>query len=267
MRSEIMIIQLVLAILITSPLEAGPSIRPESDTHVIHVVDWEGGQLPPIYERSDQLPLSHDDVVALTASGFEAEEIVRLVTERRFVGDASAAALIRMKDEGIASGVLRAISRHALPPTRMLRISLQIGLEGNSPDARGRYLYVIIPDGDVERILTADLGEIVSRKSAVQVDHTDPLIPRTLREIHVHGTVPVVNDGPRDVRIVSSKRPDIWGTDDIPADDLKKVHTYPMDVPTSSLNRDCRIRLRYRQDPLLPHVWEEVGARFQCEWN
>jgi hypothetical protein len=268
------IISLMLSLGMAKPSPAVPHLGRNSDpktrsddSHVIHIVEWEGGQFPAIYERSDQLPLSNEDVVALTTSGFGASEISRLISERRYVGDASADGLIQLKSDGVAPEVLRAISRHALPPTRALRMTLQIGLEGNSPEARGRYLYVIIPDGEVERILTADLGELVARKGAVQVDRTDRLLPRAVREIRVNGTVPITNDGPREVLIVSSSRPDIWSAEDIPERDRTGVRTFQMDVPASSLNRDCRIRVRYRQDPLLPHVWKETGSRFQCEWK
>jgi len=263
----------VLMTLLAAGLFAVPSETPASTgkealrSQVIHIVDWEGSRLPPIYERSDQRPLSRDDIVALSSNGFKAEEIVRMIRERRYVGDASAQALIQLRHDGVPPGVVRAVSRHALPPNRSIRISLQIGLEGNAPDARGRYLYVIIPDGDIDRILTTDLGDIVAQKGNVRVDHSDPLVPRNVREVHLNGTVPIVTNGRRDIHIVTSSRPDIWSLEDIPQKNRSGIDSFPIDVPASSLNRDCRIRLRYRQDPLLPHIWNETAARLQCEWK
>ena len=40
--------------------------------YVFNIVDWEGGELPPLYERSAQLPMSLKDVVELTKAEFGA---------------------------------------------------------------------------------------------------------------------------------------------------------------------------------------------------
>ena len=62
---------------ITDPLTKGK---------IINIVDWDGGQLPMrYYERSDQLPMSLDDVRKLSANKFNTEAIVKMIEERRCV--------------------------------------------------------------------------------------------------------------------------------------------------------------------------------------
>ena len=66
---------------VTDPLEEGA---------IINIVDWDGGQLPKrYYERSDQLPMSLDDVRKLSANKFSTVAIIKMLEERRCVCDAS----------------------------------------------------------------------------------------------------------------------------------------------------------------------------------
>ena len=57
---------------------------------VINIVEWDGGELPPVYEHSDQLPLTVEDILNLSRNDFSPKGITRMVEERRFVGNASA---------------------------------------------------------------------------------------------------------------------------------------------------------------------------------
>ena len=236
---------------------------------VINIVDWDGGDLPPVYERSDQLPLSREDIVSLSQNDFAPSEIARMIQERRFVGDASAEGLIGLKKAGVDAQIIQAVSRHALPPNRALYLTVQIEFEGTSVEARNRYLYVIIPDGDHERIFTADLGAVLAGqwRQDVVVDGTDPLLPKRIRRVTFTGEIPLKTYGQRKIQVFTSARPGIYTSEDIPETDRPQIRNYTIDYPVSSLRQDCRLQIRYRQDILVHHKWQMVGSHMQCEWN
>ncbi|MDE3257306.1 MAG: hypothetical protein OYM47_05690 [Gemmatimonadota bacterium] len=236
---------------------------------VVNIVTWDGRNLPPIYERSDQLPLTLEDVVNLSRNDFDDEAIRRMVQERRFAGDASAGALIELKKAGVSQKVIQAISLHALPPNRALTLSIQLEFSGQSREARRRYLYVIIPDGPSERIFTADLGAVLAGnwRRDERLDLTDPLLPRRVRRITFADRVPLKTYGARTMRVFTSTKPDIFQSSDIPEADRAGIREFPFDYPVSSTLQDCRLQVRYREDVLLPYKWHMTGAHFQCEWN
>ncbi|MSS73662.1 MAG: hypothetical protein EXS64_19570 [Candidatus Latescibacteria bacterium] len=244
-----------------------PDARAESS--VVNIVSWEGGRLLPVYERSDQLPLSAEDILRLSRNGFAPQQIVRMIQERRVAGDASADGLIALKKAGVAPEVLQAFSLHALPPNRALNLSVELSFEGVSREARRRYLYVILPDGPRERVFTADLGAVLSGHWSrdVLVDRTDPLLPRQIRRITFSGEVPLKTYGQKSVLVFTSTRPDIIASADIPGADRPGVQTYTLDYPASSLRRDCLVQIRYKQDVAVPYQWHMVRSKLQCEWN
>ncbi|HJN26636.1 MAG TPA: hypothetical protein QF604_01820, partial [Candidatus Latescibacteria bacterium] len=47
--------------------------------YVFNIVDWDGGQLPPLYERSQQLPMSLADIIELTEAGFADSMVAKMV--------------------------------------------------------------------------------------------------------------------------------------------------------------------------------------------
>ncbi len=236
---------------------------------VINIVEWDGGELPPVYERSDQLPLTVEDILNLSRNDFTPGGIARMVEERRFVGNASAGALIELKKAGVTPEVIQAISRHALPPNRALSFSVQLEFEGASREARRRYLYVVIPDGPYERIFTADLGAVLAGRwrRDILIDQTDPLLPKQVRHVTFTGRVPLKTYGQKKIRVFASTKPDVYTSADIPETDRSGVREYQMDYPASSLQQDCRLRVRFRQDPVLPYKWQMVGSHLECEWN
>ncbi len=236
---------------------------------VINIVTWDGKNLPPIYERSDQLPLDLEDVINLSRNDFDDEAISRMVRERRFAGNASADALIELKKAGVSQKVIQAISLHALPPNRALTLTIQLEFAGQSGEARRRYLYVIIPDGPTERIFTADLGAVLAGRwrRDERVDLTDPLLPKQVRRITFADRVPLKTYGSKTIQVLTSTRPDIFQSTDIPDADRAGIREFVFDYPVSSLLQDCRLQVRYRQDVLLPYKWHMAGAHFQCEWN
>ena len=236
---------------------------------IVNIVEWDGGELPPVYARSDQLPFAREDILELIQNDFTPEQIARMVRERRYVGDVSAGALVDLKKSGVAPPVIQAVSRHALPPNRALHLSVRLEFEGTSREARRRYFYIIIPDGEIERIFTADLGGVLSGRwrRDVRVDQTDPLLPRQVRRITFSGEVPLKTYGQKTIRVFTSTRPGIAASADIPEADRPEVREYRIDYPVSSLQQDCQLQVRYRQDALLPYKWQMVGAYLQCEWN
>ena len=236
---------------------------------VVNIVEWDGGELPPVYERSDQLPLTRNDIVKLTQNGFDPEDIARMVTERRFVGDAAADALIDLKRAGVDPEVIQAVSRHALPPNRALSLTVVLEFVGTSCEARDRYLYIIFPDGGRERVFTADLGSVLSGqwRRDTFVDHTDPLVPKQLRRVTFTGHVPLRTYGTKIIQVFTSSRPGIHTSADIPSKDLEQVRQHTIDYPPSSCRQECVLRVRYHQDRLLPYKWRMVASHLECEWD
>ncbi len=246
---------------------SGADARAESS--VVNLVEWDGGKLPPVYERSDQLPLSAEDILRLSQGGFAPQQIVRMIQERRFAGDASADALIGLKRSGVAPEVLQALSLHALPPNRALNLTVELSFEGASREARRRYLYVILPDGPRERIFTADLSLVLAGRwrQDILADQTDPLLPRQIRRVTFSGEVPLKTYGPRQVTVLTSTRPDLYTSADIPEADRPGIQTYALDYPASSLRRDCLLQIRYKQDVAVPYKWHMVRSQLLCEWD
>jgi len=236
---------------------------------VINLIEWDGGELPAVYERTEQPPFTRDDLLSLVLSDFEATEIAQMIAERRYAGDASADGLITLKNAGLSSKVIQAISKHALPPNRELNLTVNLIFEGNSWSARKRFLYILIPDGDIQRVFTTDLGVILSGqwKHDTTVDTTDPLVPRKVRNITFAGSVPLKIHGTKTIRVFTSTRPGIRQTKDIPKADLAAVQTYEIDYPVSSPVQDCRLYIRYKQDAILVHKWQMIDTHLECEWK
>jgi hypothetical protein len=236
---------------------------------VVHIVRWDGGALPPVYERTPQLPLATEDLVRLSREGFPASQIARMLEERRFAGDVSATALIDLRRSGVPPEAIRAASRHALPPNRTLRLTFEISFEGSSGQARSRYLAVLLPDGPRQRVFLADLGEVLSGhwRQDAWMDETDPLLPRRVRRVTFQGEVPLKTHGAKKLLIVNSTRPDIAALEDIPEADRSRAREFTIDYPPCSLRSECRIRVRYKQDIALPDRWEMVASQVDCEWD
>ena len=85
------ILSLALALPLTaeqSASAAGKGIDPLARGEIFNIVDWDGGALPRRYERSDQLPISLEDVGKLSAGKFSVAAITKLLEERRCACDA-----------------------------------------------------------------------------------------------------------------------------------------------------------------------------------
>jgi hypothetical protein len=269
---------LAVLALLAAPAVWAQHLAPASDTvlergEIFNIIDWDGGKLPPLYERSDQLPLSLGDIRKLSDGGFGTEDIVKMVQERRCACDVSADGLIALKKDGVATEVIRAVSLHALPPNRGLRLKIALDFEAQAgkvaKSARRAYLYLILPDGDRERVFVGDLQSILAGTWADdrRVDNTDILLPRTVRRVVFASRVPLKEAGPKEALVFTSTKPDIYTSADIPQADGKTARRYAFDYPASSPRSNCTLQALYRQDAALVDRWHLARSHFDCEWD
>ena len=148
-----------------------------------------------------------------------------------------------------------------------MNLSVQLEFEGQSSEARKGYLYIIIPDGDIERVFTANLGSVLASPQIFKEDNTDPLLPKQVRSITFQGKVPLKSYGQKRIKVFTSSRPGIFLSSDIPEKDQLRLQNFVIDYPVSSIQQECKIQVRYRRDKLLPYKWEMIAANLQCEWN
>ena len=259
-----------------TPAGAGSGSRHAlEEGYVFNIVDWDGGELPKLYERSEQLPLTLADVRKLSANQFGTDAIVKMIEERRCACDASVDALVGLKQAGVAPEVVQAVSLHSLAPNRALNLTVIIDFEGvgGSPvvstQARKGYLYLIVPDGERERVFMGSLNTILGQKwqRDTMVDNTDLLLPKKVRRVAFAAAVPLKTHGAKKAMVFTSTTPDIYTAADIPATDRKGVQEFSFDYPASSLQRDCVLQVLYRQDNMLPDTWHLVRSHFECEWD
>lgn len=242
---------------------------PTGQSQTINVVNWDSNQLPKLYERSDQLPLTNEDVAKMSAAGFDTPQLVKMIEERRCACDASADGLIDLKKQGVAKEVLSAISLHSLPPNRALNLLLTLDFSGDSRVAREAFLYVFIDDGPVTRVMTLNLEDLLSRKNDrdTMTDKSDLLIERKVRRITLPGTVPLTTYGKHHVMVVASANPTLTHPGQLKENERKAAQLYEFDYPRSSIQNVCRLNAGYRRDAVLNYRWNYVGSRFECEWN
>jgi|TARA_Y100000758_G_scaffold277247_1_gene222506 hypothetical protein len=253
----------------------GKAVDPLAKGEIFNIVDWDGGQLPQRYERSDQLPMSLEDVGKLSASKFSSGAITKMLEERRCACDASVDALVALKEAGVAEEVIQAVSLHSLPPNRSFGLMISLDFEGLggaaavSNEARKGYLYLIVPDGDKERVFIGNLQAILAgrwQRDAL-VDQTDLLLPKKVRRVTFAAEVPLKTYGPKKVLVFTSTKPDIYTSADIPEKDRPGVQEFDFDYPSSSLERICNLQVLYRQDAMLANRWHLERTHFQCEWD
>ncbi len=242
--------------------------------YVFNIVDWEGGRLPPLYERSDQLPMSLGDVVSLTEAEFSEAMILKMLEERRCACDASVHGMVGLKKEGVSEKVIQAISLHALPPNRSLDLAIHMDFEGLggaavSNQAHRAYLYLIIPDGERERVFFGSLSDILAQagRRGTAVDNTDLLLPKQVRRVSFVARVPLKVPGTKRALVFTSTRPNIYTEADIPEADRKGVQEFRFDYPASSLQRFCSLQVLHRQDAMLANRWHMERSHFECEWE
>lgn len=236
---------------------------------VVNIVEWDGNDLPPVYERSDQLPIDHSDLIRLLESGFQPRQVAQMIIQRRYSGDVSAEGLISLRDAGFSDEVLQAASLHALPPNRSVNLSITLEFDGQVSSPRSRYLYIIIPDGEIERVFTANLDQVFGGRwtSDTTVDHSDLLIPRLVRTVTFTGRIPLKDPGQKALTVFTSTRPDIHWLSEISENTRRNIRSHTFDYPASSIVNDCRLLVRLYQDRVLEDNWTITGTHLECEWN
>ena len=258
-----------------SSLAAGKALDLLAEGFVFNIIDWDGGELPKRYERSDQQPLSLADVRKLSANKFSTFAIIKMLEERRCACDASADALVELKKDGISEQVIQAVSLHALPPNRSFGLTISLDFEGLggastvSTQARKGYLYLIVPDDDKERVFIGNLQAILARRWQRDelIDNTDLLLPKKVRRVTFASEVPLKTYGLKKALVFTSTKPDIYTSADIPEADRDGVQEFEFEYPTASVESQCSLQVLYRQDAMLANRWHLERTHFQCEWD
>lgn len=261
---------LLTAVLLTqAPPLPQPSPFPPGQAQTVNIVSWNGNDLPKVYQRSEQLPLSDDDLIKLAKEGFDSAEIVKMIEQRRCACDASADGLIKLKKGGVSKDVLAAVSLHGLKPNRALTLQLTLDFTGEGREARNAFLYVFIDDGDLTRVFSANLNDFLSRRNAneTMTDRSDLLITKRVRRIQLAGEVPLKTSGKHTVLVVTSPNPALTHPSQLNENEKKTAQTYTLDYPRASLQSLCRLTAGYKRDAVLAYQWRYMGSRFECEWN
>lgn len=271
-----MLLPLLTAVLLAqSPAASTATGQPVSPfagntrTETLNLVTWNGNALPKVYERSDQLPLTDDEVAKLTRAGFTPEQLVKMIEERRCACDASADGLIQLKQKGVSPQVLSAISLHALPPNRALNLEVTLDFIGESNQARDAFLYFFVDDGPLTRVITANVNELLQNQNdhEQRVDLADPVLNHWARRIELPGTLPLKTYGTHTLIVASSRNPTLTHPDQLTDQERARAQAYTFDYPRSSLQSLCRLTASFKRDVVLTYKWNYLGSRFECEWN
>ncbi len=251
---------------VTAPI---PVVTFPGQTQTVNVINWDSNSLPRIFQRSDQLPLTDEDITKLSKAGFATPDLVKMIEQRRCTCDASADGLIRLQKQGVAKEVISAISLHALKPNRALNLEIRLDFTGDGREARENFLYLFVDDGNITRVLTANIGDLLGRSNAHEslIDKSDILIARQVRRVVLPGDLPLKTYGRHNVLVVASARPTLTHPSQLNDDEKKRVQSYLFDYPRSSLQSVCRMTAGYKRDAVLTYRWHFVGSRFECEFN
>jgi hypothetical protein len=246
------------------------SLPPPADSQQkVDLAQWDANALPPVYEHSDQLPLTDDDVKKLTTSGFPTDQLVRMIAERQCACDASVEGLIRLKVAGVEPSVISAVSRYSLQPNQTLNLEVTLDFSGEGRRARNAYLYVFVDDGDLTRVMTTNIDDLLRRPNAHEttVDNSDFLIARTVRRVTLPGQLALKTYGRHTLVVASSASPNLNHPSQLKPTDRSAAQVYLLDYPRASLQSVCRLNAGYRRDALIVDRWRFLGSRFECEWN
>ncbi len=248
------------------PLSRSPA---EEEPRTINLINWDANALPRIFQRSDQLPLTDAEVAKLAGAKFDTAHLVKMIEERRCACDASADGLIRLKAQGVPQEVISAVSLHALKPNRALNLDVRIDFTGEGNEARENFLYFFLDDGDLTRLLTANIGDLLSRQHPheSEIDRSDILIARQVRRIELPGEIPLKTYGKHTLLVVATPKPTLTHPSQLTEHERSRAQSYTFDYPRSSIQNLCRLTVGYKRDAVLTYRWHFVGSRFECEWN
>ena len=250
-----------------------------ASAQTVNILHWDTNALPKIYQRSEQMPLSDEEIAKLSKAGFDGPSIVKMIEERRCACDASADGLIKLKEQGVPKDVLMAVSLHGLKPNRALNLLVTIDFAGAAHPAgqggaavgvpREGFLYFFIDDGDVTRVFSANLADLLSRPYSHQsmVDQSDLLLTKEVRRIELPGQTPLKAYGKHTLLVVASARPTLTHPSQLSDAERAKAQSYSIDYPRASLQSLCRLNAAYKRDAVLANKWDFAGSRLECEWN
>jgi hypothetical protein len=235
----------------------------------INIVSWDANALPKVFQRSDQPPLTDADLVKLVKAGFESAQLAKMIEERRCACDASADGLIRLKQQGVPSDVISAISLHTLAPNQALNLDVRIDFTGDSNEARENFLYLFFEDGDFTRVLTVSIADLLSRQHPHDeiIDRSDILISRKVRRIELPGEIPLKTYGSHRMMVVASARPTLTHPSQLTDQERSRSQVHTFDYPRSSIQNICRVTVGYKRDVVLSYRWHYMGSRIDCDWN
>jgi len=233
------------------------------------MVQWDSNSLPPVYERSDQAPLVDQDLTKLTQAGFTPDQMVRMLAERHCACDASPDGLVRLRQAGVDPAVVQAVSAYALPPNQVLNLEVTLDFSGEGRRAKNAYVYIFVDDGDLTRVFSANVDELLRRPNAHEttIDRSDFLIARTVRRIVLPGQLPLKSYGRHTLLVASSASPGLTHPSQLRLQDRASSQAYQLDYPRASLQSLCRLTAGFRRDAQIADRWRFAGSRFECEWN
>jgi hypothetical protein len=235
----------------------------------VNLAQWDTNSLPPVYEKSEQLPVTDQEVSKLSQSGFSPDQLVRIIAERSCACDASPEGLVRLRVAGVDPSVISAVSKYALKPNRVLNLEVMLDFIGESRRSRNAYLYVFVDDGDVTRVMSTNIDELLRRPNAheTMVDNSDYFIRRTIRRIVLPGQLELKSYGRHTMVVASSASPNLSHPSQLKAQDRTAAQVYLFDYPRASLQSHCRLTAGYKRDAQIVDRWRFQGSRFECEWN
>ena len=252
---------------VQAPAQTVPTLPPSAPSQ--NIAQWDSNALPPVYERSEQPPVTDDEVRRMSQSGFPPDQIVKILAERQCACDASIEGLVRMRTAGVEPSVINAVSQYALKPNRVLNLEVTLDFTGESQRARNAYLYLFVDDGDQTRVLSANVDELLRRPNAHEttVDSSDYFISHTVRRIVLPGQLNLRTYGRHTLVVASSASPNVSHPSQLRSQDRSAAQVYLFDYPRASLQSLCRLTAAYRRDAKIVDRWRFQGSRFECEWN
>jgi hypothetical protein len=230
---------------------------------------WDSNSLPPVYEKSEQAPVTDDEVRKLSQSGFPTDQVVRMIAERQCACDASVEGLVRLRVAGVDPAIISAVSQYALKPNHTLNLEVTLDFTGESQRSRNAYLYLFVDDGEQTRVISANIDELLRRSNSHEttVDNSDYLIHHTVRRIVLPGQLNLKTYGRHTLVVASSANPSLTHPSQLKPQDRTAAQVYLFDFPRASLQSLCRLTTGYKRDAQIVDRWRFQGSRFECEWN
>lgn len=259
---------LVLALALVAQV-APPLPFPGAAGPAVNLVEWKAQELPKVFQRSEQLPVTSEELVKLAKAGFDTKQVVAMIEQRRCACDASPEALIQLKAQGVPAPVIDAVSLHALKPNRALQVQLTVDFSGQGAPPREGTLYVFVDDGAFTRMLSLPLAQAFSLPGARAldaVDKSDPVVPRPVRRLVLSGDLPLKSYGRHRALVLALARP-IAHPSQLTGAERAKARVVEFDYPRASLQSVCRIAAAFRNDPVTAGRWIPQATTFECEWN